>query len=861
MPKVKGSSDNAEGRGALKKGDNFMRSKSTISRLKMYRGGKLDRTPDGKITGGEYLSRDKAGGEDITGATGRVQPDRRWFGNTRVIGQKELDSFREAMEARTRDPYSVVLHTKALPMGLLTEGKARNKVDLLSAESFSTTFGPKALRKRVKVGAADMSELANSASHAASSYTETTDTNRVTDPTDTERGEARAALFDKGTSRRIWGELYKVLDCSDVVVQVLDARDPAGTRSGHVEKYLREHARHKHLVFVLNKCDLVPTWVTRRWVAALSTEYPTLAFHASLTHPFGKGALIALLRQFAKLHADKKSISVGFIGYPNVGKSSIINSLRGKKVCTVAPIPGETKVWQYVNLMKRVALIDCPGIVYPNPSDSESDIVLKGVVRAEKLESPEDVLPEILRRVRPEHMAATYGIARWADSTDFLSQLASRNGRLLKGGEADISVTARSIVFDWQRGKLPYYAMPPAVTATGKGASSGSSAAAGGAGAAAGDAAASGAAAEGGVDGSGTMPLLRVEQAIPRLGAHALLEGEEEEEDRKMAPVTSDDVGQDDDADDDEEEAEDNDDDGAEEAASSSAAAAPAPVVGGKRRRPGPGDAAAAGGAGAGAASARPVAKGKGKDKPSAEAKAAAGSSASAGASASASAGASAGAAGKVQKASNGRGGGSALGAGAGAKRRRVEREAEVGGDSYAGADAADGAAAGSSGSSKAAVAAAGSRGSVTSTPGVVLSLADLFSKRKGTGKSTGKAAAAPSATSSASTEDAAAPSSAAPAAGKAKTVAKDEAKVKAKADAAALAPAVAPAVPAAVPAKGSKASAKTAKAAPAEAQAAAGAPSAASKSKGKAKGVDGKPASKGKAAAAASDEFAELDM
>jgi nuclear GTP-binding protein len=79
-------------------------------------------------------------------------------------------------------------------------------------------------------------------------------------------------------------------------------------------------------------------------VKTLSREYPTLAFHASITNSFGKGSLIQLLRQFANLHSDKKQISVGFVGYPNTGKSSIINTLRNKKVCNVAPIPGETKV-------------------------------------------------------------------------------------------------------------------------------------------------------------------------------------------------------------------------------------------------------------------------------------------------------------------------------------------------------------------------------------------------------------------------------------------------------------------------------------------------------------------------------------
>jgi ribosome biogenesis GTPase A len=61
-------------------------------------------------------------------------------------------------------------------------------------------------------------------------------------------------------------------------------------------------------------------------------EYPTIAFHASLHHPFGKGSLINLFRQLSKLHQQSKQISVGFIGYPNTGKSSVINTLRSKKV-------------------------------------------------------------------------------------------------------------------------------------------------------------------------------------------------------------------------------------------------------------------------------------------------------------------------------------------------------------------------------------------------------------------------------------------------------------------------------------------------------------------------------------------------
>lgn len=65
---------------------------------------------------------------------------------------------------------------------------------------------------------------------------------------------------------------------------------------------MRKHAQHKHLILIVNKCDLVPAWAVRQWVRRLNREVPTLAFHASLTNAFGKGALINLLRQYAKLH-------------------------------------------------------------------------------------------------------------------------------------------------------------------------------------------------------------------------------------------------------------------------------------------------------------------------------------------------------------------------------------------------------------------------------------------------------------------------------------------------------------------------------------------------------------------------------
>jgi nuclear GTP-binding protein len=191
-----------------------------------------------------------------------------------------------------------------------------------------------------------------------------------------------------------------------------------------------------------------------------------LAFHASITNSFGKGSLIQLLRQFSSLHSDRKQISVGFIGYPNTGKSSIINTLRKKKVCTVAPIPGETKVWQYITLMKRIYLIDCPGVVPPSTTDTPQDILLRGVVRVENVENPEQYIPAVLEKTKPQHIERTYSLKGYKDHIEFLELLARKSGRLLHGGEPDVDGVAKMVLNDFLRGKVPWYTPPPVVEGT-----------------------------------------------------------------------------------------------------------------------------------------------------------------------------------------------------------------------------------------------------------------------------------------------------------------------------------------------------------------------------------------------------------
>uniref|UniRef100_A0A8V0Z3M1 Nucleolar GTP-binding protein 2 n=1 Tax=Gallus gallus TaxID=9031 RepID=A0A8V0Z3M1_CHICK len=383
-------------------GGNNMRDRATIRRLNMYRQ-KERRNKRGKVIKPlQYQS------TVAPGTVARVEPNIKWFGNTRVIKQSSLQKFQEEMETVMKDPYRVVMKQSKLPMSLFHDRikPHTSRVHILDTETFETTFGPKAQRKRPNLAASDVQSLLENAEASSECYDQGKDRDLVTEDTGV-RDEAQEEIFKKGQSKRIWGELYK-----------------------------------------------------KRWVAVLSQEYPTLAFHASLTNPFGKGAFIQLLRQFGKLHSDKKQISVGFIGYPNVGKSSVINTLRSKKVCNVAPIAGETKVWQYITLMRRIFLIDCPGVVYPS-GDSETDIVLKGVVQVEKIKSPEDHISAVLERAKPEYIRKTYKIDFWTDTEDFLEKLASRTGKLLKGGEPDVQTVSKMVLNDWQRGRIPFFVKPP----------------------------------------------------------------------------------------------------------------------------------------------------------------------------------------------------------------------------------------------------------------------------------------------------------------------------------------------------------------------------------------------------------------
>lgn len=282
------------------KGENFYRTAKQARTLNVFNTGKAQRNASGKVTkAAAFQSRDKP--------KARVEPNRKWFANSRVISQQALSGFREAMAERASDPYQVLLKSNKLPLSLVRDGEGKNGIKQHQAKMqvesapFGQTFGPKSQRKRVKLGVGSLEDLAGESTKMHDTYLERLEQAQLLSgnagveeqageaaPEEAILSTAKEPIFSKGQSKRIWNELYKVIDSSDVVIHVLDARDPLGTRCRSVEKYIREEAPHKHLVFVLNKTDLVPTGV------AVSPRILSRFHSLSLFPSLSQGAILLL---------------------------------------------------------------------------------------------------------------------------------------------------------------------------------------------------------------------------------------------------------------------------------------------------------------------------------------------------------------------------------------------------------------------------------------------------------------------------------------------------------------------------------------------------------------------------------------
>lgn len=333
-----------------------------------------------------------------------------------------------------------------------------------------------ALREHQKEGGAcrTVQELMARANQERAAFAAKQGLGPISGDTAPEKSDGRVAAGQQ--SRRAYlRELKKVVDTADVLLQVLDARDPIGSRIHKTLEDIILSKADKRMVLVLNKIDLVPKEVVGQWLTVLRRSHPTIAIKAcknisesdqkdasTSSVPVGMDGLLQLLKNYARTGAGggkaKTTIVVGIVGYPNVGKSSIINALKRSRAVGVSPRPGFTTVMQEVVLDKNVRLLDSPGVVF-----DDKTALLGNCVDADSIDDPIPPVDALIKRCKPESLMMTYNIPAFPQGNTmvFLAMVAKVYGRVLKGGVPDKIGAARSVLKDWNSGKIPYYTVPP----------------------------------------------------------------------------------------------------------------------------------------------------------------------------------------------------------------------------------------------------------------------------------------------------------------------------------------------------------------------------------------------------------------
>jgi len=248
--------------------------------------------------------------------------------------------------------------------------------------------------------------------------------------------------------------LEKVIDHSDMVLEVLDSRFIEKTRNLEIEKLIKK--QKKPLIYVLNKSDLIN--VSKIPKKTLDSLRPYV-FISAINRKGGRqlrDKIKIISRQVIRIKKEER-VSVGVIGYPNTGKSSVINLLTGKSSARIGAAAGFTKGIQKLKLSSDIVLLDSPGVI-PEIDYSSSDKIqmsknaILGARDYHKIKEPEIVISELIKEYK-EDFERTYN-TKIEDSEDLLEEVGKKLNIFKKGGMVNTDQVARRILKDWQHGKI-----------------------------------------------------------------------------------------------------------------------------------------------------------------------------------------------------------------------------------------------------------------------------------------------------------------------------------------------------------------------------------------------------------------------
>ena len=257
-------------------------------------------------------------------------------------------------------------------------------------------------------------------------------------------------------------EMQENLKLVDLVIELRDCRIPLSSKNPMLDEIIQTKPR----LIVLSKKDKGEAEITQQWIEKLKDD-TTLVIAADLLHDSFVPKLTQACKEVMKEKIERmirrgirpRAIRAMVVGVPNVGKSTMINRLAGKKIAQTADRPGVTRSLQWVKLNKDFELLDTPGVLWPKFEDPTVGfhLALTGAIRDEILPKEEVVVYALkwLSANEPQRLKERYALENLAaDPYALLIQIAVARKHLNKQGEADLTRTIDMVINEIRNDKL-----------------------------------------------------------------------------------------------------------------------------------------------------------------------------------------------------------------------------------------------------------------------------------------------------------------------------------------------------------------------------------------------------------------------
>lgn len=252
-------------------------------------------------------------------------------------------------------------------------------------------------------------------------------------------------------------EITESMSQTDVVIEILDARIPSSSRNPLIDELVKDKKR----IIIINKSDLADPVVTKKWTDFFNNQEGMTAISISSTTDKNPGRIINMSRDLCKNEVwfSRRPVRAMIAGIPNVGKSTIINKIRGKKKADVGNKPAVTKRFQRVSISKGFELIDTPGVLWPKFEDQtvgyklailgsikDSILDIQDIARFAYVYMEEHYGERLIKRFKIDELPS--------ESQEGITLIGKKRGFLLRGGTVDYDRACRLLIQEIRDGKL-----------------------------------------------------------------------------------------------------------------------------------------------------------------------------------------------------------------------------------------------------------------------------------------------------------------------------------------------------------------------------------------------------------------------